>query len=54
METARREQLEMAGYNSGSRGDFVCYQGADWTEDERNAYRRGYEDGKAVFQKALN
>ena len=45
LNVGRRQQLEMGGYESGRRGENVCYQNADWSETERAAYRKGYEQG---------
>ena len=50
MTTARREQLEMAGYQSGRRGDHTCYNRTDWSKDEADAFRKGYNDGAKMFE----
>ncbi len=47
MNTVRREQLEMAGYQQGrsARENAPPYRHYTWSEEEEAAFNRGYRDG---------
>jgi len=53
MTTAERERIEMSGYQSGRRGDAVCYRNYKWTGEEAAAYRKEWKAGKESHRNQL-
>ena len=46
MTNAERERLEMSGYLWGNQP--VCYRNADWTDEQYEAFHKGYDDYKRL------
>lgn len=57
MTATRKEQLEMAGYQAGRRtadDRDVCYNNSAWSDEEREAYRRGWKSGREMAKLLAN